>query len=50
MPDWSDHAAVAEFAARGAEILGDDPAGVSRMRYSVEVQQRPLTATSEPDR
>ena len=26
MPDWSDRAAVAEFAARGAQILGDDPA------------------------
>jgi pimeloyl-ACP methyl ester carboxylesterase len=26
MPDWSDRAAVAEFAAQGAEILGDDPA------------------------
>jgi pimeloyl-ACP methyl ester carboxylesterase len=26
MPDWSDGAAVAEYAARGAEILGDDPA------------------------
>ncbi|GAA5174976.1 hypothetical protein GCM10023321_79980 [Pseudonocardia eucalypti] len=25
MPDWSDRAAVAEFAARGAGILGDDP-------------------------
>jgi pimeloyl-ACP methyl ester carboxylesterase len=25
MPDWSDRAAVAEFAAVGAEILGDDP-------------------------
>ena len=25
MPDWSDRAAVAEFAAEGAEILGDDP-------------------------
>jgi pimeloyl-ACP methyl ester carboxylesterase len=25
MPDWSDRAAVAEFAAAGAEILGDDP-------------------------
>ncbi len=24
-PDWSDRAAVAEFAAGGAEILGDDP-------------------------
>ncbi|WP_367126342.1 alpha/beta hydrolase [Streptomyces phytohabitans] len=26
MPDWSDRAAVAEFAVAGAEILGDDPA------------------------
>jgi pimeloyl-ACP methyl ester carboxylesterase len=26
VPDWSDRAAVAEFAAWGAEILGDDPA------------------------
>lgn len=26
MPDWSDRAAVAEFAATGAEIRGDDPA------------------------
>jgi len=25
MPDWSDRAAVADFAAGGAEILGDDP-------------------------
>ncbi|MEU3092422.1 alpha/beta hydrolase, partial [Streptomyces massasporeus] len=25
MPDWSDREAVAEFAASGAEILGDDP-------------------------
>lgn len=25
MPDWSDRAAVARFAAAGAEILGDDP-------------------------
>src|SRR6478735_1892911 len=25
-PDWSDRAAVAEFAAAGAEIRGDDPA------------------------
>ncbi|WP_305095386.1 alpha/beta fold hydrolase [Prescottella sp. R16] len=25
-PDWSDRAGVAEFAAAGAEILGDDPA------------------------
>src|SRR6185436_6606358 len=25
MPDWSDRSAVAEFAAAGAEILGDDP-------------------------
>ncbi|GLW67987.1 hypothetical protein Kpho02_02860 [Kitasatospora phosalacinea] len=26
MPDWSDRAAVAEFAAAGAEVLGNDPA------------------------
>ena len=26
MPDWSDRTAVAEYAAGGAEILGDDPA------------------------
>jgi len=26
MPDWSDRAAVAEFAAAGATILGNDPA------------------------
>ena len=26
LPDWSDRAAVTDFAAAGAEILGDDPA------------------------
>jgi pimeloyl-ACP methyl ester carboxylesterase len=26
VPDWADRGAVAEFAAAGAEILGDDPA------------------------
>ncbi|MFJ3791351.1 alpha/beta fold hydrolase [Kitasatospora sp. NPDC090091] len=26
MPDWTDRGAVAEFAAAGAQILGDDPA------------------------
>jgi pimeloyl-ACP methyl ester carboxylesterase len=25
LPDWSDRAAVADFAAAGAEVLGDDP-------------------------
>ncbi len=29
MPDWSDRASVAEFAAAGAESLGDDPAAAS---------------------
>ncbi|WP_030156567.1 alpha/beta fold hydrolase [Glycomyces sp. NRRL B-16210] len=29
MPDWSDRAAVARYAAAGAEILGDDPAEAS---------------------
>jgi pimeloyl-ACP methyl ester carboxylesterase len=27
LPDWSDRAAVAQFAAGGAEVLGDDPVG-----------------------
>jgi pimeloyl-ACP methyl ester carboxylesterase len=31
MPDWSDRAAVADFAAAGAEITGDDP-GAARVR------------------
>jgi pimeloyl-ACP methyl ester carboxylesterase len=26
MPDWSDRGAVTEYAAEGAEILGNDPA------------------------
>src|SRR5215216_694744 len=30
MPDWSDRAAVAEHAAEGAEILGDDPGAARR--------------------
>lgn len=30
MPDWSDRAAVAEFVAGGAEILGDDPVAARR--------------------
>lgn len=29
MPDWADRASVADFAAGGAEILGDDPAAAS---------------------
>ena len=29
MPDWTDREAVAEFAAAGAEILGDDPTAAS---------------------
>jgi pimeloyl-ACP methyl ester carboxylesterase len=31
MPDWTDREAVAEFAAAGAEILGDDPVAVGAM-------------------
>jgi pimeloyl-ACP methyl ester carboxylesterase len=31
MPDWSDRAAVAEHAAAGAEILGDDPGPARRI-------------------
>uniref|UniRef100_UPI0015F1219D alpha/beta hydrolase n=1 Tax=Streptomyces phytophilus TaxID=722715 RepID=UPI0015F1219D len=30
MPDWADREAVAEFAAAGAEMLGDDP-GAARV-------------------
>jgi hypothetical protein len=30
MPNWSDRTAVAEFAAAGAEILGDDPSSRAR--------------------
>ena len=30
MPDWSDRDAVAEYAAAGAEILGDDPVAAGR--------------------
>lgn len=30
MPDWGDRAAVADFAAAGAEVLGDDPAAARR--------------------
>ena len=32
MPDWSDRAAVAEFAAGRAGILGDDPAAARDRR------------------
>ena len=32
MPDWTDREAVADFAAVGAEILGDDPAARARCR------------------
>jgi len=35
MPDWSDRAAVAEFAAGGAEILGDDPAAARATAESI---------------
>jgi pimeloyl-ACP methyl ester carboxylesterase len=31
MPDWSDRAAVADFAAAGAEVRGDDPAAARRV-------------------
>jgi pimeloyl-ACP methyl ester carboxylesterase len=31
MPDWTDREAVAEFAAAGAEILGDDPAAAREL-------------------
>jgi pimeloyl-ACP methyl ester carboxylesterase len=44
MPDWSDRAAVAEYAARGAEILGDDPAAAR----AVAVRKWDRTPGTEP--
>ncbi|MER7756372.1 alpha/beta hydrolase [Kitasatospora sp. NPDC097643] len=35
MPDWADRAAVAEFAAAGAQILGDDPAAARALAARV---------------
>ena len=43
MPDWSDRDAVAEFAAGGAEILGDDPA-VARAGAERKWDRTPGTA------
>jgi pimeloyl-ACP methyl ester carboxylesterase len=45
MPDWSDRAAVAEFAAAGAEILGDDP-GAARTTAERIHDRTPGTAPS----
>jgi pimeloyl-ACP methyl ester carboxylesterase len=42
MPDWSDRTAVAEFAARGAEILGDDP-GAARATAARKWDRTPST-------
>ena len=42
MPDWTDREAVAEFAAAGAEVLGDDP--VARARSP------PASGTARPAR
>jgi pimeloyl-ACP methyl ester carboxylesterase len=44
MPDWSDRAAVAEFAARGAEILGDDPAAA----HATAARKWDRTPSTEP--
>jgi pimeloyl-ACP methyl ester carboxylesterase len=45
MPDWSDRDAVAEFAATGAEILGDDP--VAARAIAARIWDRtPSTAPS----
>ncbi|MFF7445577.1 MULTISPECIES: alpha/beta fold hydrolase [unclassified Streptomyces] len=35
MPDWADRAAVAEFAAAGAQIRGDDPAAAHALAARV---------------
>ena len=45
MPDWTDRDAVAEFAATGAEILGDDP--VAARAIAARIWDRtPSTAPS----
>ena len=44
MPDWSDRAAVVEFAAAGAEILGDEPAAARAI--AVRIWDR--TPSTEP--
>jgi pimeloyl-ACP methyl ester carboxylesterase len=45
MPDWSDRDAVAEFAATGAEIVGDDP--VAARAIAARIWDRtPSTAPS----
>src|SRR5215212_1446093 len=44
MPDWSDRAAVAEFATAGAEILGNDP--VAARATAERIWDR--TPTTEP--
>lgn len=44
MPDWTDREAVAEFAATGAEILGDDP--VTARHVAARIWER--TRGTEP--
>ena len=45
-PDWSDRAAVAEFAATGAEIFGDDPSAARAI--ALRIHDR--TASTDPER
>jgi len=45
MPDWSDRAAVAEFAAARAAVLGDDP-GAARATAERIFDRTPRTAPS----
>src|SRR5580704_6705873 len=45
MPDWSDRDAVAEFAATGAEIVGDDPVAARAMAARIW-DRTPSTAPS----
>ena len=51
MPDWTDREAVAEFAAAGAEIRGDDPvAARNRCAHGVGYSvQRPLGPADQVD-
>jgi len=50
MPDWSDRFAVAEYAARGAEILGDDPAAAlaAAPQHHLQCSHQPRPAARLP--
>jgi hypothetical protein len=54
MPDWADRAAVAKFAAEGAEIFGNDPGAarataerMSRAGFDGGLEPRILSSAEE---